>query len=336
MNNNELINVKYENGKQVVSARDLYLGLGLEPTHWKRWSEKNIVNDEFHEEGIDWTSFCLKGENPNGGRPTIDYAITLDFAKELAMMARTSKSKEYRQYFIECENQLKQVAIQSPKAFVDSLALTEYSIENYLPNFLTWKNVDEVIPLLIQRVGNSVDKGDIKIGVLNSVIKVTKEVRNACELSAQKEIMTMYIEQVQEKYDRVLIASKAGTTASNNRLQKRVEELTDERYSRQDIINYAEQFLNKSDYTLLANSLDEYIGFISKNKFNGDFKAATNYIYGIFKFERGIDLNKITKEEQKKLGVTSKREYIYLLNPEYLEYILSIALDEAKSLGFQF
>ena len=38
-------------------------------------------------------------------------------------------------------------------------------------------------------------------------------------------------------------------------------------------------FLNKADYGLLANSIDEYVGFIAKNKFGGNFKEANNYIY---------------------------------------------------------
>ena len=45
----ELIKVKNENGKQLVSARELYDFLGLDKTHWKRWSDKNIVDDEGSE-----------------------------------------------------------------------------------------------------------------------------------------------------------------------------------------------------------------------------------------------------------------------------------------------
>ena len=332
---NELIKLTNKDGKVVVSSRVVAEDFGKQHKNVLRSIQELTVSISSPLDFFIESSYVdTKGETRK------EYLLTRDGFSLLVMGFTGSEALQWKLKYIEAfnqmEEQLKQLAIQSPKAFVDSLKLTEYSIETYLPNFLTWKNVDEVLPLLIQRVGNSVDKGDIKIGVLNSVIKVTKEVRNACELSAQKEIMTMYIEQAQEKYDRVLIASKAGTIASNNRLQKRVEELTDERYSRQDIINYVEHFLNKADYGLLAASLDEYVGFIAKNKFNGNFKEANNHIYGIFKSERGIDIHKISKEKQKELGVSSKREAIYLMNPEYLDYILLIALDEAKKLGFQF
>ena len=48
-------------------------------------------------------------ENPpsRGGRPTIDYHLTLDMAKELAMVENNPKGREVRRYFIDCERQAK-------------------------------------------------------------------------------------------------------------------------------------------------------------------------------------------------------------------------------------
>ena len=101
---NELIDVKTnKQGKQVVSARDLYIGLGLNRAVWKRWYTSNIVNNEFFKENIDWVGFNIM----LNGNQTQDFAITIDFAKHIAMMARTEKSHEYRNYFIECERRLK-------------------------------------------------------------------------------------------------------------------------------------------------------------------------------------------------------------------------------------
>jgi len=43
------------------------------------------------------------------GRPNIHYFLTLDMAKELAMVERTPRGRQARRYFIECERQLQQL-----------------------------------------------------------------------------------------------------------------------------------------------------------------------------------------------------------------------------------
>lgn len=106
----ELIKINTnEEGKQLVSARELYLGLGLNEAVWKRWYTTNILENDYFLKNIDWVSFQHDVENSKGGRPTMDFAISLDFAKHIAMMARTEKSHEYRNYFIECEKKVNQL-----------------------------------------------------------------------------------------------------------------------------------------------------------------------------------------------------------------------------------
>lgn len=101
---NQLINIKEQNGKQLVSARELYIGLGLNHSQWSRWAKKNIFNNDFFEEKKDWIGVRHNVE----GNEVQDFAITLEFAKHIAMMARTEKSHKYRNYFIKCEKQLLQ------------------------------------------------------------------------------------------------------------------------------------------------------------------------------------------------------------------------------------
>ena len=105
----ELIKITEENGKRLVSARELYFGLGMDTKKWSRWRETNIEKSEYFTENNDWTAFPIMVN----GNETVDYAITLDFAKHLAMMSKAKKSHEYRNYFIECEKQLQQVKLDS-------------------------------------------------------------------------------------------------------------------------------------------------------------------------------------------------------------------------------
>jgi len=98
----DLINIKNENGKQLVSAKELYLGLGLNKTQWSRWYPTNLTNNDYFKENVDWVGVRHDVE----GNDCQDYAISIDFAKHIAMQAKTEKSHEYRNYFIECEKSL--------------------------------------------------------------------------------------------------------------------------------------------------------------------------------------------------------------------------------------
>ena len=56
-----------------------------------------------------------------GDRRSIDYALTFDMGKELAMLEQNDKGREARRYFIECEKQLKLTWQQSAKAATPAL-----------------------------------------------------------------------------------------------------------------------------------------------------------------------------------------------------------------------
>lgn len=124
---NELIKITTnEEGKQLVSAKELYLGLGLNKSNWAKWFNKNIINNEFFLEYKDWEGFVFS----TNGNETTDFAISIDFAKHIAMMARTEKSHEYRNYFIECEKRLKEVTTPKlPQTYKEALIELVKTIE---------------------------------------------------------------------------------------------------------------------------------------------------------------------------------------------------------------
>jgi len=95
-----------EQGSKVVSARELHSYLEV-PTKFADWI-KRMLEYGFIE-GQDYQIVFLKNENnPINGRPSVDYALTLDCGKEIGMLQRTDKGKEIRQYFIEVEKAAKQ------------------------------------------------------------------------------------------------------------------------------------------------------------------------------------------------------------------------------------
>ncbi len=97
---------------QTVDARTLHAFLEVGKV-FAAWIQERIEQYSF-EQGKDFEVFSDSGNNPQGGRPTKDYALTLDMAKELAMVERTPKGKQARQYFIECEKRLRSGGYTAP------------------------------------------------------------------------------------------------------------------------------------------------------------------------------------------------------------------------------
>lgn len=101
----ELITIKEDNnGRPIVSARSLYERLGLPKQHWARWSKLNIEQNPFAAEGDDWNRLPMKVY----GKDTVDFDISIDFAKKLCMLAKTEVGESIRNYFLECEKIAKQ------------------------------------------------------------------------------------------------------------------------------------------------------------------------------------------------------------------------------------
>ncbi len=83
-----------------VNARDLheFLEVGRDFSTWF----KDRIEEYGFVEGKEYSP--VLGNIPTGpGKPRIDYHLTLNMAKELAMVERTAKGREVRQYFIDCE-----------------------------------------------------------------------------------------------------------------------------------------------------------------------------------------------------------------------------------------
>lgn len=94
---NELLKVNYDNDRITLSARELHEFLGIKSV-FTTWF--NRMCEYGFQESNDFLPIL---EESSGGRPLTDYEITLDMAKEIAMIQRSEKGKEVRQYFLELE-----------------------------------------------------------------------------------------------------------------------------------------------------------------------------------------------------------------------------------------
>ncbi len=111
----ELIKIETKGSSQVVSARELHKFLESAERFSKWFDRMKEYGFELNE---DYTPYFLV--HPQNKQENEDYAITLDCAKQIAMLQRNEKGREARQYFIACEKELKAVkklknAVPSPR-----------------------------------------------------------------------------------------------------------------------------------------------------------------------------------------------------------------------------
>ena len=97
---NELLKINTTDSERItVSARDLHKALEVS-TDFNHWFTR--MCEYGFEAQKDFTTFLSES---TGGRPSQDAQITVDMAKEIAMLQRTEKGKEVRKYFIQIEKE---------------------------------------------------------------------------------------------------------------------------------------------------------------------------------------------------------------------------------------
>lgn len=146
----EMFNIQEkEDGEIAISGRELHKALEVK-TRYNDWFER-MINYGF-EENNDYTALTQKRVTAQGNAINyFDHALTLDTAKEIAMIQRSEPGKRARQYFIQVEkawnspemimkralkmanntiNQLEtQIEKNKPKVlFADAVATTKTSI----------------------------------------------------------------------------------------------------------------------------------------------------------------------------------------------------------------
>ena len=175
--NNELIKITTnEEGKKLVSARELYFGLGLNKAHWSRWSKANILNNMIFKEDMHW----VKVEVDICGNKTFDFFITESFAVHIINGAKTCGSQAKIQMIEELNLNNKVDIISKPEIefgemlerFLKRWNVTierQYPILNYRIDFLI--NGYIAIEYDEEHHDYRIDEDNLRIETINEYIK---------------------------------------------------------------------------------------------------------------------------------------------------------------------
>ncbi len=116
-----------------VSGKSLCESLGIKsPLH--KWI-KRIANEYGFVENIDYKRVVTKSPTLGGEQNTVDYILTWDTAKEIAMVSKTPIGKQIRHYLIELEKQ----ATNEQKAIAFDLMLDRQKQRNLQLEFNEFK-----------------------------------------------------------------------------------------------------------------------------------------------------------------------------------------------------
>lgn len=101
---NDLITINYDTENPTVSARELHEGLEIK-TAFKDWFPR--MAEYGFEIGKDFNPLKNEQVRIEGSREVtrelLDYQISVDMAKQICMIQRTEKGRQYRQYFLDLE-----------------------------------------------------------------------------------------------------------------------------------------------------------------------------------------------------------------------------------------
>jgi len=113
------IQVKWFGEKKVnaVDGRELHRFLGVE-TRFNDWMDRRIYKFNF-KENRDFIRYSEMSSEGRGGQNRIEYALSLNMAKELCMVENNDMGKQAREYFIEMEERAKAIPETKPMQLPD-------------------------------------------------------------------------------------------------------------------------------------------------------------------------------------------------------------------------
>lgn len=99
---NDIISINYNEEQPTVLGRDLHEALEV-ATPYDKWFPR--MCEYGFEEKKDYSTFLSDRADGKAGKPRTDHQLSIPMAKEICMLQRSDKGKEFRQYFIKIEEQ---------------------------------------------------------------------------------------------------------------------------------------------------------------------------------------------------------------------------------------
>lgn len=166
------------NGEKVVYGSELHEVLEVK-SKFADWI-KNRLNDCDAAEKEDFETFSKILEK---GRPTVEYIVKLDTAKEMAMLERNEKGKQVRKYFIAIEKKYKrkQIPMTIPEQ-IQLLAMGNVELNQKVNNLdKKIEDLEYSLPILgieIDRITTAVKKKGVEcLGGKNSEAYTDRSLR---------------------------------------------------------------------------------------------------------------------------------------------------------------
>lgn len=173
---NQLINISTnKEGENIVSARELYEFLEVK-TQFTKWCERMF--EYGFEENKDYLAISQKRLTNNPKNPYTtesDYALTLDTSKEIAMLQRTEKGKQARQYFIDCEKRSNKPKTQIELIIESAIELQQHELR--LSNIEVRLNQMEETKQLALSELNYIERSTKEVPEIGIRLKINQIVR---------------------------------------------------------------------------------------------------------------------------------------------------------------
>lgn len=168
MSNIQIFQQEINNEKvNSVNARDLWVALESKQD-FSTWIKARL-EQAYAVENEDYGVFRKAVENLKGGRPLLEYALSLDLAKNISMLEKNEKGNQIRKYFISCEKQLIQQQSHSlPQTYLEAL---ESLVESEKRNQALQERIEQDRPKVTFANAVSGSDSSISIGQFAKILK---------------------------------------------------------------------------------------------------------------------------------------------------------------------